>query len=38
MAGESNVPFFSISGSDFVEMFVGRLAENLALELDLAVT
>ena len=23
MAGESNVPFFSISGSDFVEMFVG---------------
>ena len=25
MAGESNVPFFSISGSDFVEMFVGEL-------------
>ena len=24
MAGESNVPFFSISGSDFVEMFVGK--------------
>ncbi len=23
MAGESNVPFFSISGSEFVEMFVG---------------
>mmetsp|Transcript_18658 Transcript_18658/g.17987 ORF Transcript_18658/g.17987 Transcript_18658/m.17987 type:complete len:821 (+) Transcript_18658:210-2672(+) len=23
MAGESNVPFYSISGSDFVEMFVG---------------
>lgn len=23
MAGESNVPFFSISGSDFVELFVG---------------
>jgi hypothetical protein len=22
-AGESNVPFYSISGSDFVEMFVG---------------
>src|SRR5688500_14986640 len=22
-AGEANVPFFSISGSDFVEMFVG---------------
>ena len=24
IAGEANVPFFSISGSDFVEMFVGR--------------
>jgi len=23
MAGESNVPFLSISGSDFIEMFVG---------------
>ena len=23
MAGESHVPFFSISGSDFIEMFVG---------------
>ena len=23
MAGEANVPFFTISGSDFVEMFVG---------------
>src|SRR3546814_19482065 len=23
IAGEANVPFFSISGSDFVEMFVG---------------
>lgn len=23
-AGEANVPFFSISGSDFVEMFVGE--------------
>lgn len=23
MAGESNVPFFSMSGSDFVEMYVG---------------
>ncbi|MCH8331797.1 MAG: AAA family ATPase, partial [Bacteroidetes bacterium] len=23
MAGEAQVPFFSISGSDFVEMFVG---------------
>jgi ATP-dependent Zn protease len=22
-AGESNVPFFSMSGSDFIEMFVG---------------
>ena len=24
MAGEANVPFFSIAGSEFVEMFVGR--------------
>ena len=24
VAGESNVPFFSMSGSEFVEMFVGR--------------
>ena len=24
VAGEANVPFFSIAGSDFVEMFVGR--------------
>ena len=24
IAGEADVPFFSISGSDFVEMFVGR--------------
>jgi len=23
VAGESNVPFYSISGSEFVEMFVG---------------
>ena len=23
MAGEAHVPFFSLSGSDFVEMFVG---------------
>ena len=23
MAGEANVPFFSLSGSEFVEMFVG---------------
>ncbi|HBA44669.1 TPA: hypothetical protein DEG21_05495 [Patescibacteria group bacterium] len=23
VAGESGVPFFSISGSEFVEMFVG---------------
>jgi AFG3 family protein len=22
-AGEANVPFYSISGSDFIEMFVG---------------
>ena len=24
VAGEAGVPFFSISGSEFVEMFVGR--------------
>ena len=24
VAGEADVPFFSISGSEFVEMFVGR--------------
>ena len=26
VAGEANVPFFSIAGSEFVEMFVGRRA------------
>ena len=26
VAGEANVPFFSISGSDFVEMFVGAVS------------
>ena len=29
MAGEANVPFFSISGSDFVEMFVGMGASKV---------
>ena len=29
VAGESNVPFFSISGSEFVEMFVGRGASKV---------
>ena len=29
VAGESNVPFFSISGSEFVEMFVGMGASKL---------
>ena len=29
VAGESNVPFFSISGSEFVEMFVGMGASNV---------
>ena len=29
MAGESNVPFFSISGSDFVEMYVGMGASRV---------
>ena len=27
IAGEANVPFFSISGSDFVEMFVGSILQ-----------
>src|SRR5918993_793212 len=30
IAGEANVPFFSISGSDFVEMFVGVGASPIA--------
>ena len=29
VAGEANVPFFSISGSDFVEMFVGVAASRV---------
>ena len=29
VAGEANVPFFSISGSEFVEMFVGLGASNV---------
>ncbi len=29
VAGEANVPFFSISGSEFVEMFVGMGAEKV---------
>ena len=29
VAGESNVPFFSISGSEFVEMFVGMVASKV---------
>jgi cell division protease FtsH len=29
IAGEANVPFFSISGSDFVEMFVGVGAQRV---------
>ena len=29
IAGEANVPFFSISGSDFVEMFVGEGASRV---------
>ena len=29
VAGEANVPFFSISGSDFVEMFVGMGAKRV---------
>ena len=30
IAGEADVPFFSISGSDFVEMFVGVARHVLA--------
>ena len=30
VAGEANVPFFSISGSDFVEMFVGTGASRVS--------
>ena len=30
VAGEANVPFFSISGSEFVEMFVGMGAANVS--------
>ena len=29
VAGESNVPFFSMSGSEFVEMFVGMGASKV---------
>ena len=29
VAGEANVPFFSISGSEFVEMFVGMGASKV---------
>ena len=31
VAGESGVPFFSISGSEFVEMFVGMGASKSAI-------
>src|SRR5207253_9128146 len=34
IAGEANVPFFSISGSDFVEMFVGVGASRVRDLLD----
>ena len=36
VAGEANVPFFSISGSDFVEMFVGVGASRVRDLFDLA--
>ena len=29
VAGEANVPFFSISGSEFVEMFVGLVHQGV---------
>ena len=34
VAGESNVPFFSISGADFVEMFVGVGASRVEIYLS----
>jgi cell division protease FtsH len=36
VAGEANVPFFSISGSDFVEMFVGVGASRVRDMFDVA--
>lgn len=36
VAGEANVPFFSISGSDFVEMFVGVGASRVRDLFDMA--
>ena len=36
VAGEANVPFFSISGSDFVEMFVGVGASRVRYLFDAA--
>ena len=36
VAGESNVPFFSISGSEFVEMFVGMGASKVSNLFDQA--
>ena len=36
IAGEANVPFFSISGSDFVEMFVGVGASRIRELFELA--
>ena len=36
IAGEANVPFFSISGSDFVEMFVGVSASRVEICLSKA--
>lgn len=34
MAGEAQVPFFSMSGSDFVEMFVGVGASRVVICLN----
>ena len=34
VAGEASVPFFSISGSDFVEMFVGVGASRVKIYLN----
>jgi ATP-dependent Zn protease len=35
VAGEAGVPFFAVSGSDFVEMFVGSLNVSVCLPLML---
>ena len=36
VAGEAGVPFFSVSGSDFVEMFVGVGSSRVSLATHLS--